>query len=111
MSYFVHMVYCKSHACHVPSSMRTADIFPERSDDGNTSSVRRLCCKRPTISSLRASSPVWASEASLARTRERAAKRVLARLASLAQIGELARRLNDLKFTPLSERASEQDGC
>ena len=52
--------------------------------------------------SLRASSPIWASEASLAKTRERAAKprgaeaprsRVFARLASLAQIGELARRL------------------
>ena len=51
--------------------------------------------------SLRASSPIWASEASLARTRERAGKprgaaeraprsRVLARL---AQIGELARGL------------------
>ena len=42
--------------------------------------------------SLRASSPIWAS---LARTRERGAeeRRVLARLASLAQIGELARRL------------------
>ena len=36
-------------------------------------------------SSLRASSPIWASEASLARTRERGAK--------LAQIGELTRRL------------------
>ena len=85
--------------------------------------------------SLRASSPIWASEASLARTRERAAKprgavlrlavlrlgevqmkictgwleallspaprgfaarsRVLSRLASFAQIGELARRLYD----------------
>ena len=52
--------------------------------------------------SLRASSPIWASEASLARTRERATKprgasaprsRVLARLSSLAQTGELARRL------------------
>ena len=50
--------------------------------------------------SLRASSPIWASETSLARTREGAAKprgafrsRVLARLSSLAQIGELARRL------------------
>ena len=64
--------------------------------------------------SLRASSPVWASETGLARTRERAAGtfsrsrvacvqtspisfvarvQVLARLASLAQIGELARRL------------------
>ena len=51
-------------------------------------------------SSLRASSPIWASEASLARTREQAAKppgagerpplsRVLARLTSLTQIGEL----------------------
>ena len=53
--------------------------------------------------SLRASSPIWASEASLARTHEQAAKprgaeaprsRVLARLASLAQTGELARRLH-----------------
>ena len=39
------------------------------------------------VSSLRVSSPIWASETSLARTR------VLPRLASLAQIGELARRL------------------
>ena len=50
--------------------------------------------------SLRASSPIWVSEVSLARTRERGAprglaarSRVLARLASLAQIEELARRL------------------
>ena len=54
--------------------------------------------------SVRASSPIWASEASLARTCERAAKprgagasaphsRVLGRLTSLAQIEELARRL------------------
>ena len=45
--------------------------------------------------SLRASSPIWASEAGRARTRERAAprSRVLARLASLVQLGELARRL------------------
>ena len=43
-----------------------------------------------TGSSLRASSPIWASKASLATTRERGA----ARLVSLAQIGELARRLN-----------------
>ena len=52
-----------------------------------------------TSFSLRASSPIWASETSLARTRERASgevrgARVLARLASLAQIGELARRLD-----------------
>ena len=56
------------------------------------------------IFSLGASSPIWAS---LARTRERGASeprgfaarsRVLARLASLAQIGELARRLPDLSF-------------
>ena len=55
------------------------------------------------VGSLRASSPIWASEASLARTRERAAKprgaeaprsRVLARLALPAQTGELARRLH-----------------
>ena len=51
--------------------------------------------------SLRASSPIWASEASLARTRERGAaprgfaarSRILARFVSLAQMGELARRL------------------
>ena len=51
--------------------------------------------------SLRASSPISASEASLARTRERgsaprgfaARSRVLARPVSLAQTGELARRL------------------
>ena len=52
---------------------------------------------------LRASSPIWVSETGLARTRERAEKprgaprvRVLARLASLAQIGELARRISEL---------------
>ena len=52
--------------------------------------------KRPrfqNFSSLRASSPIWASEASLVRTRERGAARVLARPVSLAQTGELARRL------------------
>ena len=50
--------------------------------------------------SLRASSPILASEASLARTRERGAarSRVLARLVSLAQIGELARRLSQTRF-------------
>ena len=51
--------------------------------------------------SMRAISPIWASEASLARTRERASGeaprlRVLARLISLAQIGELARRLQNV---------------
>ena len=61
--------------------------------------------------SLRASSPIWASEASLARTRERrgasaprsfaARSHVLARLVSLAQIGELARRLSILLLTIL----------
>ena len=54
----------------------------------------------PLIHSLRARSPIWASEASLARMRERGAEetRVLARLVSLvslAQIGELARRLTN----------------
>ena len=65
----------------------------------------------PRNPSLRASSPIWASEASVARTRERGAEerrallssaprgfaarsRVLPRLASLAQIGKLARRLS-----------------
>ena len=64
--------------------------------------------KSKVCDSLRASSPIWASEASLARTRERAAKprgaeertprsRVLARL---TQIGELARRLG-LRIQPI----------
>ena len=49
--------------------------------------------------SLRASSPIWASESSLARTRERPSRlrrspaRSRERLVSLAQTGELARRL------------------
>ena len=42
-----------------------------------------------SCSSLLASSPVWASKTGLAAPHSR----VLARLASLAQIGELARRL------------------
>ena len=50
--------------------------------------------------SLRASSPIWASEASLLRTRKRGASaprlRILVRFASLAHIGELARRLSSL---------------
>ena len=45
--------------------------------------------ERTVFLSLRASSPVWDSETGLAVPRSR----VLARLASLAQIGELARRL------------------
>ena len=63
--------------------------------------------------SLRASSPIWSREASLARTRERAAKpralrsHVLARLASLAQIGELARGLDENKMHRLSEELKE----
>ena len=40
--------------------------------------------------SLRASSPIWASEARLARTRFATRSRVLARPVSLAQTGELA---------------------
>ena len=66
--------------------------------------------------SLRASSPIWASEANLARTCERAAKprgagaspprsRVLARLTSLAQIGELARRVGQ----GMTKRPSESN--
>ena len=76
----------------------------------------RLRIRKPNrliSSGLRASSPIWASEASLARTCERAAKprgaeerpsaprlRVLARLTLLAQIGELARRLHILLAHP-----------
>ena len=64
---------------------------------------QQKCLSVSGLLALRASSPIWAS---LARTRERGAEllssaprgfaartRVLARLASLAQIGELARRL------------------
>ena len=59
----------------------------------------------PRQFSLRASSPIWASEASLARTplaRSLARSLVLARLASLAQIGELAGRLSSI-LRPLSK--------
>ena len=70
--------------------------------------------------SLRASSPIWASEASLARTRERGAEgpaprgfaarsRVLARLVSLAQIGELARRLSKEENQQLTHYTSGVD--
>ena len=48
-----------------------------------------------SIGSLRASSPIWASEASLGFA---ARSRVLARLVLLAQIGELARRLEYRAF-------------
>ena len=57
----------------------------------------RWYCIIDTIASLRASSPIWASEVTLVRTRDRgfaARSRVLERLASLAQIGELARKLH-----------------
>ena len=64
-----------------------------------------LCIQRSyVIYSLRASSPIWASEVSLAGTRERGAPRsfaarscALARLASFAQIAELARRICHIK--------------
>ena len=46
------------------------------------------------VASLRASSPIWVSEVSLAPRGFAARSRVLERLASLAQIGELARRLH-----------------
>ena len=49
-----------------------------------------------TVVSLRASSSIWASETSLARTRERAAK---------PRVGELARRLNS---SPLSYTKSRK---
>ena len=50
-----------------------------------------LCVASLRVFSLRANSPVWASETGLARTRERAAK---------AQIGVLARRLASFKKCP-----------
>ena len=51
--------------------------------------------KRWITVSLRASSPIWASETSLASLSSAPCSRVLARLTSLAQIGELARRLEN----------------
>ena len=53
--------------------------------------LNMLCVASLRVFSLRASSPVWASETALARTRERAAK---------AQIGELASRLASFKKCP-----------
>ena len=77
--------------------------------------ARKFLVKEITLS-LRASSPIWASEVSLARTRERGAEerlrrllarsRALARLASLAQIGELARRLDYVSITLRSWNAA-----
>ena len=53
------------------------------------------CPPTPPLSNLRASSPIWASEASLVSLLSSAPRsRVLARLTSLAQIGELPRRLS-----------------
>ena len=57
----------------------------------------RWYCIIAAIASRRVSSPIWASEVSLVRTRNRgfaARSRVLERLASLAKIGELARKLH-----------------
>ena len=59
----------------------------------NEPSVRLVLAGVYCTCSLRESSPIWVSEVSLARTRERGGRgpsRVLPRLASLAQIGELA---------------------
>ena len=79
---------------------------------------KRGCPFLPSFS-LRASSPIWASETSLARTRERAAKPRGAEerpLASLAQIGELARRLPlfssfNMRFRQQNIRAPEENAC
>ena len=48
--------------------------FNSVTNDRHYATKDKHLCDRPIISSLRASSPIWASEASLARTRERAAK-------------------------------------
>ena len=85
------------------------------STNGASSFAEKNCCKmyrkiNPSVKtpwhspniSLRASSPIWVSEVSLASplarafSRDSLHSRVLARLASLAQIGELARRLPQL---------------
>ena len=77
--------------------------FPFNSFNTPPSFLRRSCCG---ATSLRASSPIWVSEMSLARTRERGGRtHVLARLASLAQIGEFARRL--WRHSPLPERLEQ----
>ena len=79
------------------TSLRNKSFF--LSSLTRTHDAKGLACSRRSGSgewrhSLRASSPIWASEASFARTRERPPRsRVLARLISLTQIGELARRL------------------
>ena len=85
----VSSFHLNGHTC-TDSKLRTT-LYSIKSITGKYCSVAFRI-----LYSLRPSSPIWASEVSLARTRERGAarSRVLERLASLAQIGELARRLN-----------------
>ena len=78
--------------CEIRRQPRYAVRFNEKSNKQHENrsiytKLTKICTTSSPADSLRASSPIWASETSLARTR------VLARLASLAQIGELARRL------------------
>ena len=80
---------------------RTLVIYPSKKfwwSHGRTLAHPLICPHQRVTSSLRASSPIWASEVSaLSRglpLRGFAARSsVLARLASLARVGELARRL------------------
>ena len=86
--------------CEIRRQPRYAVRFNEKSNKQHETrsiytKLTNICTTSSPADSLRASSHIWASETSLARTRERAARAsgVLARLVSLAQIGELARRL------------------
>ena len=77
-----------SHSCTKLENRDFVSNFAERTED--STAVILLINDRSKLS-LRASSPIWASEVSLLSLGPRS--RVIARLASLAQIGELARML------------------
>ena len=100
-------------------TLRKSSFFSKVSEglEPETTGLRvcgRPRTKRPDWNSLRASSPVWASRSEPKRERasegRRKAKgfaarsRVLARLASLFQIGELARRLDWKEKRPSGKR-------
>ena len=99
VSYLLKSLNLSSH--HLYSKNKGTHLFIRLYLGIETVSCRLLATDSKDGHSLRASSQIWASEASLAKTHEQAAKprgaeaeaprsRVLARL---AQIGELARRL------------------
>ena len=63
MKYLKIVNYASSGSCFANGAISTDDVMQETKKTLG-----------PVVRSLRASSPIWASEASLARTRERAAK-------------------------------------